>query len=78
MLVKGFCTAYLIDVGNKIDHKVCTQTLRNIRKDQARRQDSVTEGGAEINFEGAREVYLCEFERSTGAQFILVWIKRIR
>ena len=28
---------------------------------QARRQDSVT-GGAEINFGGAREVYLCEFE----------------
>ena len=31
---------------------------------QARRQDSVT-GGAEINFGGAREVYLCEFERGT-------------
>ena len=29
---------------------------------QARRQDSVT-GEAEINFGGAREVYLCEFER---------------
>ena len=30
---------------------------------QARRQDSVTGGGAEINFGGrAREVYLCEFE----------------
>ena len=36
---------------------------------QARRQDSVTEG-AEINFERAREVYLCEFERSTGAREI--------
>ena len=34
--------------------------------------------GAEINFGGAREVYLCEFERGTGAQFILVWIKRAR
>ena len=32
---------------------------------QARRQDSVT-GGAEINFGGAREVCLCEFERGTG------------
>ena len=29
---------------------------------QARRQDSVT-GGAKINFGGAREVYLCEFEK---------------
>ena len=28
---------------------------------QARRQNSMT-GGAEINFGGAREVYLCEFE----------------
>ena len=36
---------------------------------QARRQDSVT-GGAEINFGGAREVYLCEFERGTGARFL--------
>ena len=27
---------------------------------QVRRQDSVTEG-AEINFGGAREIYLCEF-----------------
>ena len=36
---------------------------------QARRQDSVT-GGAEINFGGAREVYLCEFERGTGAREI--------
>ena len=34
---------------------------------QARRQDSVT-GWAEINFGGAREVYLCEFERGTGAR----------
>ena len=34
---------------------------------QARRQDSVT-GGAEINFSGAREVYLCEFDGGTGAQ----------
>ena len=32
--------------------------------------------GAEINFGGAREVYLCEFERGTGALFIVVWIKR--
>ena len=38
---------------------------------QARRQDSVTGGGgAEINFGGAREVYLCEFERGTGAREI--------
>ena len=36
---------------------------------EARRQDSVT-AGAEINFEGAREVYLCEFERGTGARQI--------
>ena len=36
---------------------------------QARRQDSVT-GGAEINFERAREVYLCEFKRGTGAREI--------
>ena len=34
--------------------------------------------GAEINFGGTRVVYLCEFERSMGAQFILVWIKRTR
>ena len=35
---------------------------------QARRQDSVTGGGgAKINFGGAREVYLGEFERGTGA-----------
>ena len=27
-------------------------------------------GGAEINFEGAREVYLCEFKRGTGAREI--------
>ena len=39
---------------------------------QARHQDSVTGGGggADINFEGAREVYLCEFERGTGAREI--------
>ena len=36
---------------------------------QARRQDSVT-GGAEINFGGAREVYLREFEKGTGAREI--------
>ena len=36
---------------------------------QARRHDRVT-GGAEINFGGAREVYLCEFERGTGAREI--------
>ena len=36
---------------------------------QAWRQDSVT-GAAEINFGGAREVYLCEFERGTGAREI--------
>ena len=36
---------------------------------QARRQNSVT-GGAEINFGVAREVYLCEFERGTGARKI--------
>ena len=35
----------------------------------AQRQDSVT-GGAEINFGGAREVYLCEFERGAGAREI--------
>ena len=36
---------------------------------QARRQDSVT-GRTEINFGGAQEVYLCEFERGTGARKI--------
>ena len=36
---------------------------------QAWRQDNVT-GGTEINFGGAREVYLCEFERGTGAREI--------
>ena len=37
---------------------------------QAWRQDSVT-GGAEINFwGGAQEVYLCQFERGTGAREI--------
>ena len=36
---------------------------------QARRQDSVTER-AVINFGGAREVYLGEFERGTGAREI--------
>ena len=34
---------------------------------QARLQDSVTGGEAEINLGGAREVYLCEFERGMGA-----------
>ena len=38
-------------------------------KGQARRQDNVT-GRAEINFGGARKVYLCEFERGTGAREI--------
>ena len=32
-------------------------------------QDSVT-GRAEIKFKGARKVYLCEFERGTGAREI--------
>ena len=36
---------------------------------QARRQDSVT-GGSRNKFWGAREVYLCEFERGTGAREI--------
>ena len=36
---------------------------------QARRQDGVT-GGAEKNFGGAQEVYLCEFEKGTGAREI--------
>ena len=46
---------------------------------QARRQDSVTGGGAKIIFEGAREVYLCEFGRGRGHEkFIPVWIKRTR
>ena len=43
---------------------------------QARRQDSVT-GGAEINFGGAREVFI--YVNSRGARehekFIPVWIK---
>ena len=37
---------------------------------QARRQESVTGGGAEINLGGAQEVDLCEFERGTGAREI--------
>ena len=36
---------------------------------QTRRQDNVT-GGVEVNFGGAREVYLCKFERCTGAREI--------
>ena len=43
--------------------------LRPKKSIQARRQDSVT-GGAEINFEGTREVCFREFERSTGAREI--------
>ena len=43
--------------------------IKLIGAQQARRQDSVTEG-AEINFGGVREVYLCEFERGTGAREI--------
>ena len=43
--------------------------MRGFKSNQARRQDSVT-GGAEINFGGAREVDLCEFERGTGAREI--------
>ena len=38
-----------------------TNDRRKLTANQARRQDSVT-GRAEINFGGAREVYLCEFE----------------
>ena len=45
---------------------ICRTTLYG---NQARRQDSVT-GGAEKNLGGAREVYLCEFERGTGAREI--------
>ena len=37
---------------------------------QARRQDNVTGGGGRNKFWGAREVYLCEFERGTGARDI--------
>ena len=36
---------------------------RNVTVEQARRQDSVT--GGRNKFWGAREVYLCEFERGT-------------
>ena len=43
--------------------------LRPKKSIQARRQDSVT-GGAEINFEGTREVCFREFERGTGAREI--------
>ena len=51
----------------------CCLFISSSRKhDQARRQDSVTGGGggAEINFRVAREVYLCELERGTGAREI--------
>ena len=42
-----------------------TGKIYKYKSNQDRRQDSVT-GGAEIIFFGeAREVYLCEFERST-------------
>ena len=41
-----------------------------ITSKQARRQDRVTGGGAGINFGGAREVSLCEFERGTGSREI--------
>ena len=37
---------------------------------QAQRQDSVTGRGGRNKFWGAREVYLCEFERGTGARKI--------
>ena len=37
---------------------------------QTWRQNSVAGGRAKINFGGAREVYLCEFERGTGAREI--------
>ena len=65
-----------------IDHvaiqKILFKLFKSLYKRQPRRQDSVT-GGAEINFGGAREVYLCEFERGTGHEkFIPVWIKRTR
>ena len=40
------------------------------RSQQARRQDSVTGGGAEINFRGHEKFILCEFERGTGAREI--------
>ena len=43
---------------------------------QARRQGSVT-GGAEINFGGTQEVYLCEFERGRGAREIYPSLDKI-
>ena len=33
-------------------------------------------GGAEINFGGARKVYLCEFERGTGAREIYSGVEK--
>ena len=54
--------------------------IQKTMKRQARRQDSVT-GGAEINFWGAREVYLREFERGTGAReiyFSLVQMNKVK
>ena len=33
--------------------------------------------GAELNFLGAREVYLCEFERSTGAREIYPYLDQM-
>ena len=42
-----FCLVYLIFL----------LVTTDLRSEQARRQDSVTGGGAEINFGGTREVY---------------------
>ena len=57
---------------SQICSQITPENLRLLRigeATRARRQDSVT-GGAEIKFVGAREVYLCEFEKGTGAREI--------
>ena len=89
-LDKAFYDDYLCMVASnmqQIQWAVIQKIHRNIANskagaDQARRQDWVT-GRAEINFGGAREVYLCEFEGGTGARkgdekFMRVWIQRKR
>ena len=48
---------------------ILAKNISRSRSQQARRQDSVT-GGAAINIGGAREIYVGEFERGTGAREI--------
>ena len=59
------------DVPKSIRFCSSSQKRLLLTRRQARRQGSVTGGGgggAELNFWGARKVYLCKFERGMGAQ----------